>query len=404
MIKRKRILAGIIAAVVVAGTLVGCGGEDKKSADASKELKVWSRLTEQEVAKIKPMAEKWGEENGYKVTMVIDKSKTQESMQAIKAGKGPDLMFGIAHDNLGLYEKAGLLSEVPSDLIKDEDFASKQVLDAVTINGKKYGVPLAQETIALYYNKDKVKEAPKTMEEVAKLGESVGFKYDINNFYNSYGFIAANGGYVFKDNNGTLDPNNIGLDNAGAIKGYQFIQDLVVKDKLMPADIKGDMAKGDFLNKKSGLYISGPWDVQAFKDGGVNFDVVPMPTLDGKKVPTFMGVQAAFVNNKSENQDAAWKLCKYLVENSGEVILNTGHRIPVTKKYLDSKEFKDNKLMAAFAEQAKNATPMPNIPEVQAMWEPAGNNLTLLTSGKITPAECGKNMVEQIKQGIAQQK
>ncbi|MGL5479844.1 MAG: maltose ABC transporter substrate-binding protein, partial [Clostridium sp.] len=101
MIKRKRILAGIIAAVVVAGTLVGCGGGDKKSADASKELKVWSRLTEQEVEKIKPMAEKWGEENGYKVTMVIDKSKTQESMQAIKAGKGPDLMFGIAHDNLG---------------------------------------------------------------------------------------------------------------------------------------------------------------------------------------------------------------------------------------------------------------------------------------------------------------
>lgn len=404
MIKRKRILAGIIAAVVVAGTLVGCGGGDKKSADASKELKVWSGLTEQEIAKIKPMAEKWGEENGYKVTMVKDNSKTQESLQAIKAGKGPDLKFGTPHDQLGIYEKAGLLSEVPSDLINEDEFASKKVLDAVTINGKKYGMPLAQETISLFYNKDKVKEAPKTMEEVVKLGKEVGFKFDINNFYNSYGFIAANGGYVFKDNNGTLDPNNIGLDNAGAIKGYQFIQDLVVKDKLMPADIKGDMAKGDFLNKNSGLYISGPWDVQAFKDGGVNFDVVPMPTLDGKKIPTFMGVQASFVNNKSDNQDAAWKLCKYLTENSGEVMLNTGHRIPVTKQYLDSKEFKDNKLMAAFAEQAKNATPMPNIPEVQAMWEPAGNNLTLLTSGKITPAECGKNMVEQIKQGIAQQK
>lgn len=404
MIKRKRILAGIIAATVVAGSLIGCGGSDSKSAEASKELKVWSKLTDQEVEKIKPVAEKWGEENGYKVTMVVDKNKTQEDIQAIKAGKGPDLMFGTAHDQLGIFEKAGLIAEVPSDLIKDEDFASKQVLDAVTVNGKRYGIPLGQETIALFYNKDKVKEAPKTMEEVVKLGKEVGFKYDINNFYNTYGFIAANGGYVFKDNNGTLDPNDIGLGNAGAIKGYQFIQDLVIKDKLMPADINGDMAKGDFLNGNSAFYISGPWDIQGFKDAGVNFGVVPIPTLDGKTVPTFMGVQTAFVNKNSKNQEAAWNLCKYLVENTSDIILNVGNRIPVTKKFLDSKEFKENQFMESFAKQAKDATPMPNIPEVQAMWQPAGNNLTLLTSGKITPEECGKNIVEQIKQGIEQQK
>ncbi len=403
MLKRKKkILAALVATTVLAGALAGCGSS--KEASSTKELKVWSHLTDQEIDAMKPMVEKWGQDNGVKVTLVHDKGKTQEAVQATKAGKGPDLMFGVAHDQLGIYEKAGLLEEVPKDLVKDSEFSSDQVMKAVTINGKRYALPVAEETIALFYNTDKVKKAPKTMDEVVKEGKNVGFKYDINNFYNSYGFIAANGGYVFKDNNGTLDPNNIGLDNAGAIKGYQFIQDLVQKDKLMAADIKGDMAKGDFTSKKIGLYISGPWDVTPFKEAGVNFAVAPMPTLNGKKVPTFMGVQTAFVSSKSENKELSWKLAKYLLDNSGKIVLDKGNRIPALKKDIESKDFKDNKYMSAFAEQVKVAVPMPNIPEVQAMWQPAGNNLILLTAGKITPQECGKLMDEQIKQGIAQQK
>lgn len=404
MLKRKKTLAAIIAAMVLTGSLVGCGSSGSTASSNSKELKVWSHLTTQEINAMKPIAEKWGKDNGVKVTIVEDKAKTQEDVQAIKAGKGPDIMFGAPHDQLGIYQKAGLLDEVPKDTIKAKDYGSKQIIDAVTISGKQYALPIAQETVALFYNKDKVKNVPKTMEDVIKQGKNVGFKFDINNFYNAYGFIAANGAYVFKNNNGTLDPKDIGLDTKGAVKGYTFLQDLVIKDKLMPADIKGDMAKGDFLNKKIGLYVSGPWDVQAFKDGKVNFGVVPMPTLNGKKIPTFMGVQTAFVSTNTKDKDLAWKLAKYLSDNSAETVLNKGHRIPVLKKDLESKNFKDNKEMAAFAEQLKLATPMPNIPEVQAMWEPAENDLKLLTAGKLTPQECGKKIVEQIKQGIAQQK
>ena len=401
MLKRKKSFAVLCAAMALSLSLAGCGGAP---AEDAKELKVWSHLTTQEIEAMKPIAEKWGQENGVKVTIVEDKATTQEDVQAIKAGKGPDIYFGAPHDQLGIYQKAGLLEEVPKDVINPADYGSEQIIQAVTIDGKQYALPIAQETVALFYNTDMVQSAPQTMEEVVAQGEKVGFKYDINNFYASYGFIAANGAYVFKNNNGTLDPNDIGLDTEGAVKGYTFIQNLVIKDKLMSADIKGDIAKGDFLNKNTGFYISGPWDVQAFKDGGVNFAVAPMPTLDGNKVPTFMGVQTAFVSTNTKDKELAWKLAKYLTENSGEIVLTKGNRVPVLKKDLDSKIFEENKDMAAFAEQLKVATPMPNIPQVTAMWEPAANNLQLLTSGKITPQECGKNIVEQIKQGIAQQK
>ncbi|WP_072896564.1 extracellular solute-binding protein [Clostridium fallax] len=403
MSKRTKLFAMVMASTFMVGALYGCGSSDKKATE-DKKLLVWSHLTQQEVDKIKPLAEKWGKENNVDVELVIDKGEMQAYIQAANSSKGPDVMFGMPHDNLGTYEKAGLLAEVPSGTINKDDYVSNQVVDSVTIGEKQYAVPLAQETTALFYNKEKVKEVPKTMENLIEEAKNVGFKYDINNFYNSFSFIAADGGYVYKNNNGTLDPNDIGLNNEGAIKGFQFIQDLVTKYKFMPADINGDLAKGEFSSGKDGFYISGPWDISTFKETGIDFGVSPLPKMNGKETPSFMGVQTAFVSSKSKKQDLGWKFIKDMAKESSDVLINVGSRIPVLKSALESDAYKENPYMQAFVEQAKHAIPMPNIPEVQAMWQPAADNLKLLTSGQIDAKQCADNIVEQIKQGIAQQK
>lgn len=93
---------------------------------------------------------------------------------------------------------------------------------------------------------------------------------------------------------------------------------------------------------------------------------------------------------------------KYLVENSALTLFKVGHRIPVLNKVLASSEVKSDKIMSAFAEQAKVGIPMPNIPEMSAVWTPAGNALSLITTGKATPKQAAEAMVKQIKQGIAQ--
>lgn len=413
MLKRKKGLALIMTSLMVAGALAGCGNSDKKgeTGDAGKEaakpekLTVWSHLNADEVKALNEVAQKWGTDNGIKVEVVEDKSDMQQFAQAANSSKGPDIMFGLAHDNLGTFQTAGLLAELPSGVIDESDYSSS-ALDAVTISGKKYGVPLALETVALFYNKDKVKEVPTTWEDVVKQAKTVGFEYDVNNFYCSYGFISAGGGYVYKNNNGTLDPSDIGLGNEGATAGYQFLQDLVLKDKLMKDDITGDIAKGDFLSGKTSFYISGPWDVSACKEKGLNFGVAPMPTLAGNDVKTFMGVQVAFVSAKSKNIDWSWKLMKHLNDNAGQLLLEKGSRLVASKKFADTDTSKNNvnkEYTDAFLKQTEVAEPMPNIKEVQAMWGPAGDNLKLLTSGKQTPADTAKNIVEQIKTGIAQQ-
>ena len=401
MVKRSKLLAILIAGVITTTAFVCCGSKGGDSGNATSEAKksltVWSHFTTNEVQEFEKVAKAWGEANNVDVTVVEDQGEYQEMMQAAQSNNGPDIMLGVPHDNLGTFQKAGVAAEVPSGMVSADKYTSQAVVDSVTVGGKIYAVPFAQETTSMFYNKDLVKEVPKTMEELVTMAKEVGFAYNINDLYFSYAFIAANGGYAYKNNNGTLDPTDIGFGNDGAVKGLQFISDLVNKDKLMAADITGDIAKGEFTSGKAGFYFSGPWDVSAAKEAGLNFGVITMPTLNGKAPQTFLGVQTAIVNENSKNKDIAWKLMEEFVNKGQDIVYKNGARIPVAKDYAVSDEY-----TKVFMEQAKVAYPMPNINEIQAMWEPAANNLKLLTSGQIDAKTAGKNMVDQITEGIKQ--
>ncbi|MEZ0536729.1 maltose ABC transporter substrate-binding protein [Caldicellulosiruptoraceae bacterium PP1] len=398
MKKFKKLLSITLIVVFAISVLIPTSGVFA----ATKELVVWSHLTEDEVKALQPIADEWGKQNGYTVKVLADKGSFQSFSTAAMSGKGPDIMYGLPHDNLGAFWKARLLEAVPSNLVDKKDFVSMAV-DAVSFDGKMYGLPIAMETYALFYNTTKIKKAPTTMGEFLTLAKKYGFMYDINNFYFSFAFLAQNGGYVFKNKGGSLDPNDIGLGNSGTIKGLSLLRDFVQKYKFMPKDIKGDIAKGNFQNGKVAFYISGPWDVEGFQKANVPFAVAPLPKSDlGKPTPSFVGVQAAFVSAKSKNKDAAFKLLKYLVDNSGLKLFEVGNRIPVLNKLLSDPKVKGNAIMAGFAEQAKNGIPMPNIPEMSAVWGPGGNALSLVTTGKAQPKTAAEQMVKQIKQGIAQ--
>lgn len=402
MSKRTRILAAVMATMVMTTAFIGCGKKDDSSSSTTGEKKtitVWSHLSTVEVDKVREVAAKWGTDNNCDVKVVEDKGEMQAAITALQSSKGPDIYFGLAHDNLGTYQKAGVLAEVPSGTINEADYSSKGAIDAITIGGKQYAVPLSTECVALFYNKALVKTPASTMEDVAKGGK---FMYDAANFYMSFGFLSANGGYVFKNNNGVLDTKDIGLGNEGAQKGYQFIQDLVAKDKLFAADITDDIAKSKFKDGTNEYYISGPWAISDM--AGLDLGITPLPTLAGGQMKPFMGVQAAFVSAKSENQDLSWKLMKYLQDNTGDILIEQGNRIPALKKAQESDKLKANKYADVFIKAAEVAIPMPNVPEVQAMWTPGADNLKALLAGTQDAKTTAEKIAEQMKQGIEQQK
>ena len=402
MSKRTKVLATVMAAMTLTTAFMGCGSKGSDSSKGEKTLTVWSHLKTAEVNKLREKAEKWGEENNVKVTVQEDTAEMQDAITALQSSKGPDLYYGLANDNLGTYQKAGVLAEVKSGFINESDYTRKNVINAVTIDNKQYAVPIAQECLALFYNKDKVAEAPKTMEEAINIGKEKGFMFNASDFYITFGFVSANGGYVFKDNDGSLDTDDIGLANAGAIKGFETLKKFV-DDKLIAADITDDIAKGNFTDGKTALYISGPWSVADCK--AVNLGIAELPTIDGQPMKPFLGVQTAFVSAKSDQdkQDLAWDLLKYLNKEMPDDLLTEGNRLPVLKSAQESDVYKSNEYMKVFSKQAEIAIPMPNVREVQCMWTPAANNLKALLNGSQDAKTSAEKTVEQIKEGIKQQ-
>lgn len=405
MNKKFKLLSFLVAGIICFGMFAGCNKDNDDSNNAKtkneKELIVWSHLMQNEVDEVNKVAQEWAKKNNRKVKVVKDESDFKSFLQAANSTKGPDIMYGIAHDTLGQFAKANLLSEVPSGMINKDDYDNPEVLNTISYEGKDYAIPLAMETYALFYNKDKVKEVPKTMDDLIKQAQAfggTGFQYDINNFYYSAAIIQSYGGYIFGMKDGKYDINDVGLNNEGALKGYQFLQDLVVKYKFMKPDITGDIAKANFQSGKSIFYISGPWDVDAFKKANVPFGIAPIPQINGQGAKSLMGVQAGFVSAKSKDQDGAWDLMKYLTENTPDKLFEVGNRIPVKKTDLEKDVVKNNENAKAFIEQLKTGVPMPNVSEVGGVWD-AEKKIQIILNGedvKTTADDIQKSFVDSI--------
>ena len=108
--KRSKLLALLVAGVVAATTLVGCGSKsgtenNEGGSGETKTLTVWSHLSADEVVKFEEVAQAWGEENNVEVTVVEDQGDFQAMIQAAQSDNGPDIILGVPHDNLGTYQK-----------------------------------------------------------------------------------------------------------------------------------------------------------------------------------------------------------------------------------------------------------------------------------------------------------
>lgn len=375
-------------------------------------LVVYSHLTTAEVKVIQNLASQWAYQNGGSVHVVADTGTFQSFNTLSRSGRPPDAMFGIPDDNYGTFVKGGLVASVPSGTFNPDDYVPA-ALPAVTLNGTQYAVPLMLDTYTLVYNKKLVKTAPKSFDQLVKIaqgfpntnGKTFGFMYDPTNFYFSYAFIRGCGGYVFKQSGANVDTGNIGLNNAGAVKALTFLQQLTQKYKLIPANPNGNIIGSLFQKGQLAMWIDGDWDISVnHKALGANFGAAPLPNVPGCGAPhPFAGVQVAFVNALSKNQALTWQLIKWLLPRFSMPDFQASGRIPARKADLNNSVFKKDPILSAYAKSALAGDPLPNVPEMQAVWTPAANAITLLIQGKATPQTAANNMVTQIKQGIAVQ-
>lgn len=394
--KRTKLLATLVAGVLLSTSLVGCGPSDKKDGEESKELLIYVNSTKDEADAFDKIAQSWAKDKGYSVKVQFnDSTEFQKLMPIMKSKNGPDIILGVPHDNLGNFVKANLVAEVPEGTIDTSELRTEELLNAASVDGKQYAIPTGEDTVALFYNKDKVTTLPTTMEEVAEMGKKVGFQYDITNLYHNAGLILSGDGYVFKkDDSGKYDTSDIGYDSESAKAAFKYIKSLK-DDGLMDEGTTGDSAKAAFLDGSSSFYISGPWDISAVEETNVNYGVMPLPTLNGQTVHPFMGAQVGFVNSKSSNQDLAFEFFKDNYGDLCEQSYKVGNRLPAIKSIEPETE-----ALKQFTLATENAVMTPNIPEMSSAWDPVKSNITLLLQGEQSVEDCGKNAKTELANKI----
>ncbi|MCY7154119.1 extracellular solute-binding protein [Streptococcus mitis] len=411
--------AAVLGTVTLASLLlVACGSKtaDKAADTGSSEAKELTFYVEDQYkAFAESAAQAYEKEAGVKVTI-----KTGDQMGGLdnlsldnQSGKAADVMMA-PYDRVGSLGKDGQLSEVKlSDGAKTDDKTKSLVTAA---DGKVYGAPAVVESLVMYYNKDLIKEVPKTFADLENLakdskyafagedGKTTAFLADWTNFYYAYGLLAGNGGYVFGQNG--KDSKDIGLANEGSITAINYAKSWYEKWPKGMQDTEGapNLIQTQFQEGKTAAIIDGPWKAQAFKDAKVNYGVATIPTLpNGKNYETFGGGKAWIIPSSTKNLEASQKFVDFLVSTEQQkAFYDKTNEIPANTEARTYAEGKNDELTTAVIKQFQNAQPMPNIPQMSAVWDPAKTMLFEAVSGKKDAKTAANDAVTLIKETIKQ--
>lgn len=338
------------------------------------------------------VADEFTKKTGIKVVVEAPEDGPGKFQQAAAAGKGPDIWIW-AHDRIGEWIAGGLITPLtPSKKIQAD--IDPLAWKAFTSANKTWGYPLSIEAVSLVYNKAIVKTPPKTFEEVMALDKKLAAEgkkailWDYTNTYFTFPLMAANGGYAFKPRaDGTYDPADTGVNNAGALKGAELLNKLL-REGYMPegsgyAEMEGAMAQGQV-----GMMINGPWSWDNLRKAKIDFGVAKIPMVNGKKAVPFVGVKGLMINRASPNKDLAVELIEnYILTPKGLKTINEAEALGVPASKVFYTELKNDPAVAATMASAQDGVPMPNNPEMGKFWAAMVSSLGNVMEARQSPKD-----------------
>ncbi|MWC00041.1 sugar ABC transporter substrate-binding protein [Agromyces seonyuensis] len=359
-------------------TLTGCAAGDasggtEESASTST-LTVW--VDSERVDALEGAAASYEEKTGVDVKLVGKDVSTikDDFIQQAPTGKGPDVVMG-AHDWLGELSTNGVVA--PLELGDTAGDYLDVAINAATYDGTVYMLPYAVENIAVIRNTALVPEAATSFDDMIAKGTAAGLEQPFvveqgaeGNPYHLYPFQTAFGAPVFGSDENGYNADDLQIGNAG---GEAFATWLGTQGKngtgAFNTDIDGDIAKDSFLTGKSAFWLTGPWNVGAAVDAGLDIAIDPVPSPTGEVASPFAGVKGFFVSAESENKVAANDfLVNYLgTEDVQLALFEAGNILPALSAAAETAS--SDPIIAGFATVGADAVPMPAIPAMGAVWQ-----------------------------------
>ena len=397
--KRGIVAAGAIA-IVSTLTLAGCaagnsGDETSDSQDGGK-LVVW--VDAERVDALQGAADAYEEKTGVKVELTgksVDDMK-DDFIQQVPTGKGPDIVMG-AHDWLGELSTNGVVA--PIELGDSSEDYLPVALQAATYDGTVYMLPYAVENIAVLRNADLVPAPATSFDDMISKGKFVVEQGTEGNPYHLYPFQTAFGAPVFgTDDTGSYDSTDLQLGSEG---GFAFADWLGAQGAagVLNTDVDGEIAKQQFLDGTAAFWLTGPWNVGAATDAGINVAIDPIPSPTGETASPFAGVKGFFVSAESKNKVAANDfLVNYIgTEDVQLELFKAGNVLPALTAAADTAAA--DPIIAGFQAVGADAVPMPAIPAMGAVWQYWGVAEAAIINGE-DPATTWQKLVDDVTAAI----
>ena len=397
---------GVIAAATALaacnnGTTSSSSSSDNSN-DAAATLTICADDTR--FTQVETISQDFTAKTGVKVD-VVQKSESdmdQEFTTQVPTGNGPDLIV-MAHDKLGALVSNGVVA--PVDLGEAKSQFADVAVKGVTYNGQTYGVPYAIESVALVRNNALTKDEPKTYDDMIASGKTAGKQYPFviqmgteGDPYHFYGFQTSFGAPVFNTNADGEYTSELAMGGSG---GTDFANWLKAQGDagIIAPSITADIAKQAFLDGQAPYTVTGPWNVAAFREAGMDVSVLPIPSAGSQAAQPFVGVQMFYQSAKSANPVAAKQFFNYLATPEAQTEMQKlGGRasaMPSVAQASDDQDIKD------FSKVAESGALAPAIPAMGSVWNFWGQTEANIVSGAEAPADGWATMITNINNAIA---
>lgn len=378
--KGKKLVSILLTGCLCAVGLMGCNkgsADSKASADGSVQLEMWHTFSEEETKvfedKVIPaFNEKYPDIKIKATRMPAGDDFQQQLVQAISGNATPDLARMDIVD-VPKYAKLGALLPVDDqegfNEIKDKLYEAP--MSTSLYKDKYYGIPLDTNTKIAIYNKSLlekagVKEAPKTFDDLVKIGQKV--KGDETYPLTIQGltswawapyFLTFGGEFTDKDNQKASGY----LNSDKSVAAMQKIIDLY-NQGMFGDSVLGGLGTWEGLKGNNYMMIDeGSWWFPANSDFKDNVVYAPFPTVDGKSTEV-IGGEDTVVFKSCKNKEAANKFAQFLASDEAQTIFcEELNMLPVNKDTAKKDCVTKNDLLKTYSKQLENAwarTPNPN--------------------------------------------
>lgn len=361
---KKKVISALMATVMAAGLLVGCGGKDSndassetaKNADGSTELSIWVHETDSPEGQLyKKLIDDFNKENEGKYHATLtqiarsgDAGGYDDKINAAISNGGLPDVFTIDGVRVGEFADAGAIVPLGEYYTEDDlaDF-NPSIIQQGTYKDELYTVGCFDSSVGIFYNKDMfekaditpaTKEDPWTLEELTDAAKKlttddcygITMSLDATDETVIYFFlplIQSQGSNVIADDGVTAKGY---LNGDAALNTVSWIKDMVDNGYASATPEENSFELG-----KAAMAINGSWAPAGLADYDINWGLMPMAKYDEKSDAASACGSWTFGMSKDcpdEKKEAAAELIKFMTSTDADAQMYGANSMPPARQ------------------------------------------------------------------------